>query len=80
VIEVLDEHIRELSAEIRRVAGESQEAKWLMSIPGVGYFSAVAILAEIGDVSRFSDAEKLCSYAGIVPSTKQSGGKSFHGG
>lgn len=79
VIEVLDEQIKELSAEIKHIAGENQEAKWLMSVPGVGYFSAVTILAEIGDVSRFSDAEKLCSYAGLVPSTKQSGGKSAHG-
>lgn len=79
VIEPLDEQIKEISAEIKRVAGESQEAKWLMSIPGVGYFSAVAILAEIGDVSRFSDAEKLCSYAGLVPSTYQSSDRAFHG-
>ena len=79
VIEVLDEQIKELSVEIRRIAGESQKAKWLMSIPGVGYFSAVAILAEIGDISRFESDEKLCSYAGLVPSTKQSGGKSTHG-
>jgi transposase len=79
VVEVLDEQINELSAEIKHVAGESQETKWLMSIPGIGYFSAVTILAEIGDISRFSDAEKLCGYAGLVPSTKQSGGKSVHG-
>ncbi len=79
VIEVLDEQIKELSAEVRRRAGESREAGWLMSIPGVGYFSAIALLAEMGDISRFSDAEKLCNYAGLVPSTNQSGGKSAHG-
>lgn len=79
ILDVLDKHIRELSAMIRSIAGESQEAKWLMSIPGVGYYSAVAILAEFGDISRFSDPEKLCAYAGLVPSTKESGGKSAHG-
>jgi transposase len=79
ILDGLDKHIRELSAMIRAIAGESQEAKWLMSIPGVGYYSAVAILAEIGDISRFSDPEKLCAYAGLVPSTKESGGKSAHG-
>ena len=79
ILDVLDRHIRELSAMIREIAGESQEAKWIMSIPGVGYYSAVAILAEIGDISRFSDPEKLCAYAGLVPSTKQSGGKCAHG-
>lgn len=79
ILDVLDKHIKELSAMIRGIAGESQEAKWLMSIPGVGYYSAVAILAEIGDISRFSDPEKLCAYAGLVPSTQESGGKSAHG-
>ncbi|MEW5980711.1 MAG: IS110 family transposase [Acidobacteriota bacterium] len=79
ILDVLDRHIRELSATIKSIAGESQEAKWLMSIPGIGYYSAVAILAEIGDVSRFSDPEKLCAYAGLVPSTQESGGKSTHG-
>lgn len=79
VIEVLDEQIKELSAEVERIAGETQEAKWLMSIPGVGYYSAVTILAEIGDISRFESDEKLCSYAGLVPSTHQSGGRSAHG-
>ena len=78
VIDVLDEQINELSTEIKRVAGETQ-AKWLMSIPGVGYFSAVSILAEIGDISRFESDEKLCSYAGLVPSTKESGYMSIHG-
>jgi transposase len=79
IIETLERHVRELSAEIRRIAGESDEAKWLMSIPGVGYYSAVAMLAEIGDISRFDDPEKLCAWAGLVPSTQESGGKSFHG-
>jgi transposase len=79
ILDVLGKHIKELSAMIRSIAGESQEAKWLMSIPGVGYYSAVAVLAELGDISRFSYPEKLCAYAGLVPSTHESGGKSAHG-
>lgn len=46
---------------------------------GLGYFSAVTILAEIGDISRFKSPDELCSYAGLVPSTHQSGGKSVRG-
>ena len=80
ILDVLGKHIKELSAMIRAIAGESREAKWLMSIPGVGYYSAVAILAEIGNISRFDDPEKLCAYAGLVPSSKESGGKSARGG
>ena len=79
IIDLLEMHIRDLSAEIKRIAGESREAKWLMSVPGIGYFSAIVILAEIGDVSRFENDEKLCSYAGLVPSTHQSGNLLLHG-
>jgi len=46
-----------------------------MTIPGVGLYSALMIKAEIGDVSRFPDSERLCSYAGLVPSERSSGGR-----
>lgn len=73
VMETLDERIAELSKLVKQRAGRSEEAKLLMTIPGVGYFTALAILAEIGDVSRFPNEERLCSYAGLVPSVHQSG-------
>jgi transposase len=53
--------------------------KLLMSISGIGPFFSVLILYEIDDISRFRDERKLCSYAGLVPSTYASGGKVFHG-
>ena len=51
-----------------------------LSIPGVGYYLALLIKAEIGDVNRFVSGDHLCSYAGIVPSTHSSGGVTRHGG
>ena len=44
-----------------------------MSFPGIGTIRAIEIVAEIGEISRFPTAEKLCNYAGLVPSIKQSG-------
>lgn len=44
-------------------------------LPGVGSYSALLILSEIGDVTRFPDSRPLCSYAGLVPSGHTSGGK-----
>ena len=73
MIGALNGRIKEISDELKKKAEENEDARLLMTIPGVGYFSALAILAEIGDISRFSDAEKLCSYAGLVPSVDQSG-------
>ena len=79
MIAALDKRIREVSSELKKGADESEVAKLLMTAPGIGHFSALAILAEIGDVSRFSDAEKLCSYAELVPSVHQSGATRRYG-
>lgn len=79
MIDALDERIQKISSELERIAGENEDAKLLMTIPGVGYFSALAILAEIGDVSRFPNEQKLCGYAGLVPSVHQSGATRRYG-
>jgi transposase len=79
MIKVLNERIEGVSDELKRWAEEDENARLLMTIPGVGYFSALTISAEIGDISRFSDAEKLCSYAGLVPSVHQSGSTKRYG-
>lgn len=45
----------------------------LTSIPGIGPLLGATILSEIGDISKFSSADKLAAYIGIDPSVKQSG-------
>ena len=59
--------------KIRKIANENEEAKLLMTIPGIAEIRAMEIIAEIGEINRFPTADKLCSYAGLVPSIKQSG-------
>ena len=49
--------------------------KLLMTIPGINFYSALMIKAEIGDIERFANANKLCSYAGLIPSTYASADK-----
>jgi len=78
VIKVLDVQIREVSGKIRELAKENEDAMLLTTIPGVGYYNALLFLAEIGDVNRFPDSEKLCSYAGLVPSVCRSGKKTVY--
>ena len=51
----------------------TQIPQHITSIPGIGLVTGAAILAEIGDVSRFDCAEKLTAYAGIDPSVYQTG-------
>lgn len=79
VIDTLSEEILGVNGEIGRRAEASEEAGWLDSMPGVGPFTALLILAEIGDVRRFPDAHRLASYAGLVPSVHSSGGRTRYG-
>jgi transposase len=50
-----------------------------MTIPGIAQYTAYLILAEIGDINRFSSPKKLTSYAGLVPSVNQSGKHIYFG-
>jgi len=51
----------------------------LMTVPGVGPIVALTALATFGDVTRFPSAKHAASYAGLVPSTYQSGDCDRHG-
>jgi len=47
----------------------------LQSIPGVGMISAMGLLLELQDVSRFRRAEQLAAYVGLTPSQYSSADK-----
>lgn len=79
LLEVLRQKISESDSWVKELAKRDTRVKLLMDIPGIGPFFSVLIVYEIDDVSRFADEKKLCSYAGLVPSTYGSGGKLFHG-
>lgn len=61
-----------LEKEICRIAVSDPRAALLMTVPGIGPLTAVTILAEIVDIGRFDSPEKLTSYAGLVPSHRNS--------
>ena len=54
-------------------------AKLLMTIPGIGPLTAMFIIAEIEDISRFPSYRNLSSYAGLVPCLDASADKSRTG-
>jgi len=80
VLKPLDDEIRLVSKQLRGLAGKDEDVKLLMTIPGIGYYSALLVKSEIGDVNRFPFGDRLCSYAGLVPSTHASGASVRHGG
>lgn len=73
LLQELQKRISDTQERIEELAGDNPDARLLMSIPGISYYSALMIRAEIGDIRRFPDSEKLASYAGLVPSVYQSG-------
>lgn len=71
----LSTEIRQVSQTIESQAAGDPQAQLLQTMPGIGAYSALLILSEIGDIRRFPDSRHLCSYAGLVPSVHASGGK-----
>jgi Transposase IS116/IS110/IS902 family len=51
----------------------------IQQLPGIGPVLAAVITAEIGDVTRFSNAGQLCSWAGLTPATASPTPKSSAG-
>jgi transposase len=80
VMASLDDEIKLLSKQLLGQAEDDEDVKLLMTIPGVGYYTALLVKSEVGDVKRFPFGERLCSYAGLVPSTHASGASIRHGG
>ena len=71
LIRELDAEIDEIEAAIQSIMDEINSP--ITTIPGIGYRMGAMILAEVGDFSRFGSSDKLLAYAGLSPSTYQSG-------
>jgi transposase len=80
MIDCYDAEIQKQNLQLREKAKQDERVRWLTSIPGVGECSAMMLLAEIGDITRFSSKEALCSYAGLVPRVRESAGKAARSG
>jgi len=57
----------------------NEQAKIIASIVGIGYYSSLTIAAELGDISRFSNTDKVVSYCGLNPGVIQSGQHAKYG-
>ncbi len=59
-IESLDSEIKDVSKKILTLAKEDEMASLLMTVPGIGYYSGLLIVSEIGDINRLPDSYHLC--------------------
>jgi transposase len=68
---------RQIAAADRHVAGllDGELARRLQTIPGVGPSIVATLIAEIGDIERFTDFDQLQAYAGVHPAERSSGRK-----
>ncbi len=74
-----EQELDEATQSLAEQAWRDPQVKLLMSLPGVDFTVAQTILAALGDVSRFPDANRAAAYLGLVPSTYQSGEHCYHG-
>jgi transposase len=72
LIDAVEARIDRLDWEIRQHARSDPRVKVLTQLPGIGPFTALVILAEVGDISRFGSARKLASWAGLTPTVRGS--------
>jgi transposase len=80
VLEAVDAQITIIEEKIATIAAEDKRVRLLMTMTGVGYFTAMLVMAEVGDVSRFRGDKEFASWMGLVPSVHQSGERIRIGG
>ena len=79
LLDALATPIARLEREIAALAKPDPRVQALMALPGVGQLTAMTLVAEIGDISRFATARKLCAWAGLTPAVRNSDRKVRHG-
>lgn len=70
-IDLLSEQIKDYDKQIKIIMDELDSP--VLTIPGIGYTLGATIIAEVGNISRFSSPAKLLAFAGLEPSIYQSG-------
>ena len=71
LISELDTEVDEIESEIRKIMDDINSP--ILTIPGISYRMGAMIIAEVGDFSRFDSPDRILAYAGVSPSTYQSG-------
>ena len=70
-IELINNQLEEIDKKIEEFSKQVNSP--ILSTPGISHFSGTSILAEIGDINNFSNHSQIIKYAGVAPSTYESG-------
>ncbi|HEX6227919.1 MAG TPA: IS110 family transposase [Solirubrobacterales bacterium] len=72
-IDFLDSEVELIDRKVAGFVLGSADALRLMTVPGVDVITAAALVAAIGDITRFASPRKLVAYLGLDPRVRQSG-------
>jgi transposase len=73
LFDLLGDELNRADAACARAASGREDVRRLMTVPGIDFAVALALIAAIGDVHRFASPQKLVSYLGLDPRVRQSG-------
>jgi transposase len=79
-VDHLDVELAAQTRELERLARSDARARFLQTVPGIGPYAAMVIVAEIGDVERFQNKRAPASYAGLTPVVRESAGSASGAG
>jgi transposase len=73
MLEFARNQVQQVEEYLKVKSAQDERIPLLVQLPGVAMLTAVAILAAIGDISRFPNAKKLVGYAGLGTRVHDSG-------
>jgi transposase len=73
LLETVEDQVEVIEEKIATLAAEERQARMLITMTGVRYFTAMLILSEVGDISRFHSDKAFASWMGLAPSVHQFG-------
>jgi len=79
LLAAIDQELDQLQRPLAERGWQDERVRLLMTLPGVDVTVAEAVLAALGDIQRFPTPEQAAAYLGLVPSTRQSADKCYHG-
>ncbi len=78
-LEHYGKHLTLINARLEEIRDDFPELESLLDIYGIGVYTGLVIIAELGEVERFRTAKQVGAYAGLTCRVHQSGGHCYHG-
>lgn len=72
---IREQRIAQVERSIRALGAQHEVVGRLETVPGIGYWSATALYAAVGDAQQYQNGRQLAAWMGLVPRQSSSGGK-----